>query len=87
MEKNSRKRERSSQIARIESGEKCGKKNKTNRLVEETIRKEQQAKYKENNESNINDVCVLMKEIKLRYEAWKLRELKRIIRDREAIEK
>ncbi|KAB0802115.1 hypothetical protein PPYR_04301 [Photinus pyralis] len=62
----------------------------TLRMVEDSIRKDLQAKSKDTNEPNLQDVCTDDEYDEVEYEAWKLRELKRIKRDREereAIEK
>ncbi|KAL5291514.1 MFAP1 family protein [Megaselia abdita] len=55
----------------------------TLRLVEQSVKRDLEKTKPDNLEPNINDVCTDDENEDVEYEAWKLRELKRIKRDRE----
>lgn len=55
----------------------------TLKLVEDSVKKDLEKAKPESSEPNIDDVCTEDENDEVEYEAWKLRELKRIKRDRE----
>lgn len=55
----------------------------TLKLVEDSVKKDLEKAKPESSEPNIDDVCTDDENDEVEYEAWKLRELKRIKRDRD----
>ncbi|EDV96284.1 microfibrillar-associated protein 1 [Drosophila grimshawi] len=55
----------------------------TLRMVEDSVKKDLEKIKPETNEASIDDVCTADENDEVEYEAWKLRELKRMKRDRE----